>query len=234
MLFNILIHEEVKEQTIKIPEKPKYQVLFFQGCMNKYINSSQKNALLKVMYDNNVEVEVGDFTCCGRLYYLLGKEKEYSKIVEKNKNIIDNSKYDYIIFDCATCYDTVLNYENIDTSKIIMAEDFLSKLDIKNKNNESVTYFKPCLLKNSPKILEQFNYIESKNDKNCCGMSIPFSIFNKKLSDDLSKDSADELLKTKANYILTSCSLCKIGIYKALINKKTDKQILSLMELLNR
>ena len=80
------------------------------------------------MYNNNVEVEVSDFTCCGRLYYLLGKEKEYNKIVEKNKNIIDNSKYDYIIFDCATCYDTVLNYENIDTSKMIMAEDFLDKL----------------------------------------------------------------------------------------------------------
>ncbi|MCD8024667.1 MAG: (Fe-S)-binding protein, partial [Candidatus Gastranaerophilales bacterium] len=53
-----------------------------------------------------------EFSCCGLPFYIKGRFDLYEKYKKRNLKLFQ--KYDKIIFDCATCYDTVLGYEGVD------------------------------------------------------------------------------------------------------------------------
>ena len=58
----------------------------------------------------------------------------------------------------------------------------------------------------------------------CCGFSGEFAIKNPTLSAEISKKKAKNALNTKADYILTSCPACKLGLVQGLIELKSENK----------
>ena len=87
----------------------------------------------------------------------------------------------------------------------------------------SFTFHKPCHLENIDFIKEfldkskNVEYIEMKEFDKCCGLSGEFAIKNPVLSQEISLKKAQNASDTNADYILTSCPACVLGITQGLI-----------------
>ena len=83
---------------------------------------------------------------------------------------------------------------------------------------------------------ENIEYIEMEGYDDCCGFAGEFAIKNPKISKEISKKKITNALKTEADYIITTCPACVMGLTQGLITNKifTKKspKILNLMEFL--
>ena len=157
--------------------------------------------------------------------------------------------YDYIVTDCASCENTLLSYKDyvdnspITPSKSINWGDLIAVKGIKFKFNKpvKVTFHKPCHLKNDAflkqilKNCENVEYVEMENYDDCCGFAGSFSLKNLKLSNQIAKDKAEKIKKTNADYVITTCPGCLIGLQQGLTltkNKKTKP--ISLLHFLSK
>ncbi len=69
----------------------------------------------------------------------------------------------------------------------------------------------------------------------CCGFAGSFAVKNLKLSQQIAKNKAKNILKTDADYVITTCPGCIIGLKHGLFlsnNKKT--KVVSLLEFLSK
>ena len=74
-----------------------------------------------------------------------------SNYIEKYKSQFDKcleliKKYDKVVFDCATCYDTVLNYDGVEKEKLVYFTDFYKNQKLKVEKQIKVAFHKPCHL----------------------------------------------------------------------------------------
>ena len=173
-LYSIKIKRKKSKQT-----KPQWNIVYFQGCVNKYINPSDKNATLNLLDALGYKTIQINQNCCG--YPLLCDENE----IEFNKNaekIINSIPKDikYIVCSCSTCYETLKNIEQI-KDKLITIEQLLKLNNIKLSTNENfIQYDKDfSLMKNlfmlkEPKIAKEiaktFDY-ENKNIITSCQLT---------------------------------------------------------------
>ncbi len=217
-------------------KKNKLKVIYFEGCFTKYLNPSVKNALLNQLEKNGVEVIQKSFDCCGISALYNGKYDLFNKLKEKNSKLLSED-CDYIVCDCASCLSTLKDYKKDFSEKIVDIYELLFKLENK-KNNHSVTYHLPCHLREkkekiSKQLIENFvNYKEMKDFDVCCGFSGDFSIKFPKIAEKISEQKIKNITKTNADYVLTSCPGCVIGITKGLIHSKVNKNVLNIVEYL--
>ena len=72
-----------------------------------------------------------------------------------------------------------------------------------------------------------------KDYDECCGFSGEFAIKNHKISQELSKQKAQKAIATGADYIVTTCPACVLGIKQGLIGIKNAPKVLSLSDFLD-
>lgn len=243
----------------KFTQKGKYKLLYFKGCVND-VFPKVENALKTVFAHLDVEIIERDFECCGLPFLSSGNMERYEEVKKHNLALMD-CEYDYILTDCASCENTLKGYfanpspeilnsqvslKNSTLSRkgrgnIINAAEFLSSQNIKFKfkNPVKVTFHKPCHLENADFLssllekCENVEYVEMKNYDDCCGFAGEFAVKNSKISQKLSKQKAGHALATGAEYLLTTCPACVMGLYQgfAAAGKKPLK-IMNLMEFL--
>ena len=157
-----------------------------------------------------------------------------------------NCEFDYILTDCASCESTLKGYGSDPTpennSKLFLnAAEFLAEQKVKFsfKKPVKVTFHKPCHLENYDflkKLIdkcENVEYIKMKDYDECCGFAGEFAIKNPKLSISLAKQKAENAYATGADYILTSCPACVLGLREGFLalGKKSPK-IMNVVEFL--
>ena len=214
------------------------EILYFKGCVNKIFPQTE-NALKKLLQKSDVNIVEAEFDCCGLPFYSSGNLERYEEAKNKNIEIIKNSCAKFLLTDCASCENTLKNY-NLGIP-ILKAEDFISTLDLKFQfpKNLKIAYHKPCHADNTDflnKILKNNDNIEFINiPETCCGLAGEFCIKNHKLSAEISKKRADEIIQSGAEIILTSCPLCEIGLKKALWSQKNFKiKVMNTLQFLNK
>lgn len=216
-------------------------VIYFTGCVNEYINPRTKNATEKVLAQMGIKILPTKFQCCGVPFLSNGNVEQFIKQAEFNLKQIPD-EFDFFLTDCASCQNAFKEYKNY-----IEDENLLKKLDkilektisvnefiIKNiKNIEfskktSFTFHKPCHLDNTD-FLEEFlaksknvEYIKMKDFDKCCGFSGEFAIKNHEISKQISAQKAKNAIDTKADYILTSCPACILGLNQGLIEAEKN------------
>lgn len=158
------------------PTQTKGDIVYFQGCFNKHINPSDKNASLNIIEELDYKTIQINNNCCG--YPMLCDEniKDFNKNKEQIlKSIPQNIKY--IVCSCTTCYKTLQNIEEI-KEKLITIEDLLKIENKKFSQNENfIPYDKDFSLMDNlfmlkqPKIAKEivktFNY-KDKNITTSC------------------------------------------------------------------
>lgn len=229
------------------------KLLYFKGCVNNVYPKTER-ALKKIFSHLNVEIIERDFDCCGLPFLSSGNMERFEEVKKYNLELINNCHFDYILTDCASCESTLKGYKNPSPGttshplpqgeivKFLNAAEFLAGQDIKFKFKKpvKVTFHKPCHLENDDFLkpllekCENLEYIEMKDYDECCGFAGEFAIKNPKISRAISKQKALNAVATGADYILTTCPACVMGLYQGFLaaGKKTPK-IMNITEFLS-
>ena len=152
-------------------KRPHYEnaknIIYFKGCVNQ-ICPKADNYINKIFKDIPINIIEPDFDCCGLPFLSEGNMKRFIKSAKHNiKNF--GTEYDFIVNDCASCEDTILNYPKyiddfeINRGKVINWGNLIALNEIKFKFNNpvKVTFHKPCHIKNDA----FFNQILTNTEK---------------------------------------------------------------------
>lgn len=213
--------------------------LYFKGCSNKVFPRNEV-ALKKIFNQLRINLKDENFTCCGVPFLSSGNLERYERAKNTNLRIIQNREHDFIITDCASCEDSLKDYdENINVVNIV---EFLIKQDKKFvfKKPLRVTFHKPCHMKNYENIkklfgmCENIEYIEMKDYDECCGFSGEFALNNPKIAKQLMKTKAENALSTGADVILTMCPACVIGLNTGLLLNRKKAKVMNIVEFISQ
>lgn len=229
-------------------ELNKLKLLYFKGCVNNIFPQTDK-FLHKLFNNSNIKIIEKDFDCCGLPFLSSGNLERFEEVKQHNLALM-NCDFDYILTDCASCESTLKGY-NISPStisdnekgknKFISLGELIANQNIKFKFKKpiKVTFHKPCHLENDnfwSKIIENcenVEYIKMKDYDECCGFSGEFAIKNHKISMQISKQKAQNAINTGADYIVTTCPACILGLKQGLLGIKNAPKVLSLSDFLN-
>ena len=216
-------------------------VMYFKGCVNQVLPNTDKY-LNKIFQNSDIEILTPDFDCCGLPFLSEGNLERFEQSAKTNITNL-NTSYDYLVTDCASCESTLLSYPkyfdcNIKPEKTMNWGDIIALKDLKFEFEKpiKVTFHKPCHLKNDSffeKIIKNctnVEYIKMDDYDECCG----FALKNRGLSKELSKNKAINIRNTDADYVITSCPACILGLKQGLklINNKKNK-VVSFLEFLD-
>jgi glycolate oxidase iron-sulfur subunit len=200
------------------------KVVWFGGCVEKF-NPHIRNYVVELLNRLGLEPLDIDFNCCGMPFLTTGNLDRFrAQAIENIKKIPDD--IEYIVCDCSSCEWALKQYvkyiDDEDLKQKMMKikfkniYDLISEGDIKFvcKNHKTVTYHKPCHqegIDSVVKILENCDgvgYTEMSGYDECCAFSsfeVPSTIFKLK---PLMKKKFENMKKTNADYVLTSCVGC--------------------------
>lgn len=193
------------------------KLLYFKGCVNE-VFPKVENALKTVFSHLDVEIIERDFECCGLPFLSSGNLERFEEVKKHNLELMD-CEYDYILTDCASCEYTLKTYG---CKNVINAAELLAEQNMKFifKKPVKVTFHKPCHLENDSFLkplldkCENVEYAEMKDYDECCGFAGEFALKNRKLSREISKQKAENAFATGADYILTTCPACVMGLHQ--------------------
>ena len=241
------IVSSLSRPVIKTKNETRTKVLYFKGCVNKVCPKTDKY-LKKILKKSDISVIQPDFDCCGLPFLSEGNMERFLAAAEKNLEFM-KQEYDYLVTDCASCQDTILDYpkyvepacEVVSPEKIINWGDLIAEKNIKFKFKKpiKVTFHRPCHLRDDSffkKIIENcenVEYVEMDDYDDCCGFAGSFAIKHHNLSVKIADRKARNIIKTKANYVITTCPACKIGLKHGLFLYSKKPRVVSLLEFLS-
>lgn len=230
---------------LKSSLKPNFEVqgqsiIYFRGCVNNILPNTDKY-LKKIFKNVPLNIITPDFECCGLPYLSEGDMEGFIRAAHHNSALIKD--YNYFVTDCASCEDTILNYHKyiknfgIPEKKSKNWGDIIAEKELKFKFPKpiKVTFHKPCHLKDDTffeKIItncENVEYVKMKDYDSCCGCAGSFILKNRKLSKELSLQKAININETGADYVITTCPACILGLKQG--NPKA--KVVSLLEFLS-
>ena len=234
-VFGNLLKLINKKQDIKCANA-KLKLLYFRGCAGKFSNHTTE--ILKNF--DNIEVIEKDFECCGIPFLSSGNLERFEEVKNRNVSLIEKSDFDYILTDCASCESTLKNYFDNDKYKFINLGELIenSNFKLQSKKELKVTFHKPCHLENSDYIeklltnIEGIKYIKCDGFDDCCGFAGEFALKNPKLSLVISKKKAENIIKSGADYVVTCCPACILGLKQGLSHFKNAPKVIDLSKFL--
>ena len=224
-----------KKTFIKTPDT---NILYFKGCISK---AQHKITYLDKIFKNP------DFSCCGLPYLSGGDLKNYEKSKKRNIELIKCANT--VVFDCASCKSAVDEYSELskdDKKKLVFFSEFLKEKKYKIKDsskykNKTITFHKPCHLKNDDfSDIENFlsnikgiNYTPLKNPDLCCGFGGSYFMFHPVISSEIALKKAKEIKLSNADLVLSVCPSCVMGLRYNQIISLNFKKTLELRDFIN-
>lgn len=240
----------------------KLKLLYFKGCVNNIFPQTDK-FLHKLFDNSDVEIIEKDFDCCGLPFLSSGNLERFEEVKKHNlelmncdfdyiltdcascestlKGYFQPTRND-VGLESST-YDLSLraNEKSVAIPSFISLGELIANQNIKFKFEKpiKVTFHKPCHLENDDfwlKIIENcenVEYVKMKDYDECCGFSGEFAIKNRKISMQISKQKAQNAINTGADYVITTCPACVLGLKQGMLGIKKSPKVLSLSDFLN-
>jgi len=234
------------EGFIEEVNKPK-KVALFTGCMVDYKLQNIGHALIDVLKENNIEIDIPKGqVCCGSPLLRTGQTDLVQSLVDKNKEVFKD--YDTVITICAGCGATLKNDHPKFGSKLNVediSEFLVDKLDTNKLKylKKDVTWHDPCHLSRSQDIKDEprdiiekipgINLVEMKYPCQCCGAGGGIKSGKPEIALELSKDKAKMIKDTGAESVITICPFCQYNLKDGLDSiGLNDVKTMNILELL--
>lgn len=256
-----LIASEASNRDVEA-EANKLKLLYFKGCVNNIFPQTDK-FLHKLFDNSDVEIIEKIFDCCGLPFLSSGNLERFEEVKKHNlelmncdfdyiltdcascestlKSYFQSTKND--VGQENPTYDLSLrtSEKNVAMPSFISLGELIANQNIKFKFEKpiKVTFHKPCHLENDDfwlKIIENcenVEYVKMKDYDECCGFSGEFAIKNHKISMQISKQKAQNAINTGADYVITTCPACVLGLKQGMLGIKKSPKVLSLSDFLN-
>lgn len=243
-------------------EANKLKLLYFKGCVNNIFPQTDK-FLHKLFDNSDVEIIEKKFDCCGLPFLSSGNLERFEEVKKHNLELMNcdfdyiltdcascesTLKWYFQptrndVGQESPTYDLSLraNEKSIAIPSFISLGELIANQNIKFKFEKpiKVTFHKPCHLENDDfwlKIIENcenVEYVKMKDYDECCGFSGEFAIKNHKISMQISKQKAQNAINTGADYVITTCPACVLGLKQGMLGIKKSPKVLSLSDFLN-
>jgi len=201
-------------------------VLYFAGCMT-HLTPSIIIAMKEIFARAGEKVwwmDENGSICCGRPLIFSGNIESARVLMKKNKDLIEQSGASLLVTSCPICYRTFredyhLRIPVMHHTQYIYQLIKEGKLKAE-KTSISTVYHDPCELGrgcgiyDEPReVLKQYaTLVSSPSERNnalCCGGSLGNSEIPHERREMITRDATLQLLSTGADYLVTSCPLCK-------------------------
>ena len=206
----------------------KARIVYFEGCYNRYINPSDKNASLNLLERIGYHTDKVISLCCGYPYLQEGNLKIFKKNALKINKQIPND-VSYIVTSCDNCHEMLKKVlDDRFKSKLIRLDELLKINSYDLSFNSNSLYFKPLV-----RCDEVYLFPGSKTlyKKGICSLMENFFILKyKKLAKKILKETfvSKAEIDNKTSY--TSCLLSKWGLEKEVKMIKSSARVLTYAE----
>ncbi|MFC1886545.1 (Fe-S)-binding protein [Thermodesulfobacteriota bacterium] len=233
-------------------EKEHAEVIFFVGCVASFFPMAQKIPanMARIMDRAGIDFTIlgGEEWCCGFPLIGAGMPDKLEKLLAHNLKKIEKVGANYIVFTCPSCYHTFKNLYPLKT-KLLHSSQLIDKLIkdgriILKEIDAGVTYHDPCDLGRNSGVFEEprsviqsipgIKLIELADNRQlsvCCGGGGNLEMVNPELSAKVAQMKLDEIKKTGAEMVISSCQQCLRTIATRAIRQKTDIIVKDLTEL---
>ena len=192
----------------------KANIIYFEGCYNRYIDSADKNASLELIEKLGYKVNKIISDCCG---YPILADANLNKFESNAKKIIDacSCGADYIVCSCDSCFETLSKIDNADfVAKLIRFDKLLEINGYNLPNANKSLYFKPILRKDDCYLPSEIITINKKGT--CSLMENFFMLKHKNLAKRIEALCLNFKNEIEGKTLITSCNLSKWGLSKFL------------------
>ncbi len=224
---------EIKRQVNKVQPDLKEKVFYFQGCTNKYINPSDKNASLNLLEEMGYQVIKISKHCCGLPFLSDGNFNKFNKNAnEIQKSIPDDVKY--IVCSCDSCYETLKNaFKDNEISKKLITLDELLNLNFKNIPIVENTVLHKTNEKDD--ICSIFSNIPIINRKGSCSLMENFFLMKyPKYTQILLKEVFYKKDEIDNKIIITTSQITKTGLKYGIEEIKSNATVYTYAEYINK
>lgn len=237
--------------TLKKEQKNGKRVAYFGGCAFNFLLPDIGAATLHLLSQGNQEVIWPEHGCCGLPAYGHGDWEAVRIMARKNLQLFQKLEVEAIITECASCSSFLKKYPNffnaeppfrkeaeIFSKRIWDISEYLlhQKIDFKGHDHElRVTFHDPCHLRRFQKIKDQprqllqklpgVNFVEMPEADWCCGGGAGLNLTHYDLSMKILERKMENLQKSQAQVLITSCPGCYLQLRHGVKKKKLPVQV---------
>lgn len=242
-------------ETVSTKQKELYQskgrkekVALFTGCLMDYRLPEIGMAVLNVLSNHEIHVEVPqDQVCCGSPMIRTGQTDVVGKLVERNAKAFEG--YDTIITVCAGCGATLKNdYPEYGAKLNVMdISEYLAKIlktDDMEPVNMRVTYHDPCHLIRGQGIRDEpreilnkikgLEFVEMEIPDQCCGAGGGVRAGKPEIAAALGKKKAQMIEKLNVDAVVTICPFCENNIRACLEDEGLNLEVMNILKVLEK
>jgi heterodisulfide reductase subunit D len=211
-------------------QKEKARVIYFVGCVASFFPLAHKipQTFVQILDKAKVDFTIlgGEEWCCGFPLIQAGMNEKMGKLVEHNQEKVEQVGAESVVFACPSCYHTwkekyKTNAELLHSTQFMERLINEGKIVFKNGFHRTVTYHDPCDLgrnsgiydapRNILKQIPGLNFVELENSRQlsvCCGGGGDLEMIDPDLSAAIAQRKIEEIRRTGAEEVITSCQQC--------------------------
>jgi heterodisulfide reductase subunit D len=233
-------------------EKARAEVAYFIGCVASFFPMVQviPRNLVSIMDRAGVDFAIlaGEEWCCGYPFMGAGLPEEVERLKAHNLEKVKAMGARKVVFSCPSCYLTWKEHYGSDL-ELFHSTELLANLVTEGMVNlkelpMTVTYHDPCDLGRGSQVYDAPRRIieaipgvklvemdAARAKSVCCGGGGNLEMADPKLSAAVAQKKIEQILRTGAQAVITSCQQCVRTIKAQARRQKTDLQVLDITEL---
>ncbi|NWF92454.1 MAG: (Fe-S)-binding protein [Syntrophaceae bacterium] len=211
-------------------QKERAEVIYFVGCVAAFYPMAHKipQTFVRILDRAGVDFTIlgGEEWCCGFPLIQAGMKEKMGKLVEHNEQKVKEVGAKAVVFACPSCYHTWKERYHTD-AELLHSTQFMERLIEEKKiafNNgieRKVTYHDPCDLgrnsgvydppRNILRKIPNLHLVELEGNRQlsvCCGGGGDLEMIDPELSAAIAQRKVEEIQRTGADEVVTSCQQC--------------------------
>lgn len=239
-------------------KNPRCRVLYFAGCLTRYVYQQTGQAVLKVLERSGVQVILSAPDCCGMPALAAGDLSTARELARHHVTAWQKAPADFIVTDCASCGEMLKTYGRLlaqDETRQTAAEIAGRVMDIsaflvhktalptgQRRVPLTVTYHDPCHLKRGQGVFREprqilsaipgLQLVEMAASDTCCGLAGSFGITHPDLTARILEQKLAHIRATAAQAVVTACPSCRLQLTSGLARTGQALPVLHPVELL--
>jgi len=211
-------------------QKAKARVIYFVGCVAAFFPLAHKipQTFVQVLDRAKVDFTIlgGEEWCCGFPLIQAGMTEKMNKLVDHNQEKVQQVGAETVVFACPSCYHTwkekyKTNAELLHSTQFMERLISEGQISFNHGVNKTVTYHDPCDLgrnsgvydapRNILKQIPGLKLVELENNRQlsvCCGGGGDLEMIDPELSAGIAQRKIEEIQRTGAEEVVTSCQQC--------------------------
>lgn len=233
-------------------QKDRAEVAYFVGCVASFFPMAKRipQNLVQILEAAGVDFTLlgGEEWCCGFPLIGAGVPEKAQEMMEHNLKKVKELGVKRVVFSCPSCYRTWKEHGDKDL-ELLHSTQLIDKLIGEGKLrmgavDMKVTYHDPCDLGRNGGIYDEprqilksipnLTLVELENKRAlsvCCGGGGNLEVADSDLSGTVAQKKIDEIKRTGAQTVVTSCQQCVRTIQTRARKQKADLKVLDITEL---